>query len=75
MDTLCSHIKNATYDDLYKFECDSCSSNPNDCDCYDCYVYCKICNKVYYLSCEELCEIMEDNEEFEEWVEDGDVDE
>lgn len=60
----CEHILNITRKDINNFSCQNCDSPINDCNCFDCFmVFCGQCNSFIELSCSDVVQMMEINEE------------
>jgi hypothetical protein len=60
----CEHILKATRKDMAHFSCQGCPSSIDECDCFDCWmVFCDQCNSFISLSCSDVVQMMELNEE------------
>jgi hypothetical protein len=55
----CEHVLAATRKDLANFACQDCSSNIDECDCFDCFVFCGKCNSFLFISCSDVIQMME----------------
>lgn len=53
----CEHILDAQSLDRNSFACNNCASPIEECDCYDCEVFCEKCNSFIFCSCcdVEMC--------------------
>jgi hypothetical protein len=60
----CDHILMATRKDMPNFSCENCDSPLDDCNCFDCFmVFCNKCNSFFNVSCSDVVQVMELNEE------------
>jgi glycosyltransferase involved in cell wall biosynthesis len=60
----CEHVLKATKKDMGNFSCENCDSPLDECNCFDCFaVFCDQCNSFISLSCSDVVQMMEINEE------------
>ncbi|MFA5365371.1 MAG: hypothetical protein WC325_09360 [Candidatus Bathyarchaeia archaeon] len=59
----CEHVLNAKYEDARFFNCGICKiGDVEKCDCLECDIFCRKCQKIIFISCDELHQIMKNNE-------------
>jgi len=62
----CIHILKATRKDIQNFHCGDCMADSiEQCDCFDCSVFCYECNNLVPCNCSTVLEIIDINEEKE----------
>jgi len=60
---MCEHIMNATRKDINTFACNDCTDDVEDCNCFNCEVFCGECNSFINIFCAEVAGLIDDNEE------------
>jgi hypothetical protein len=59
----CEHVLNAKYEDAHLFNCSACATDKAEkCNCVECDIFCRRCRKFILISCNELQQIMKNNE-------------